>query len=330
MDKEKNKTMSLVSILMLIGGFTLILVSILMSEVLKWPPYASGFCRDLGLLLSAVVSGSIVHEKLLRDAMFDEWRGELRVHAQEAALVTHKLFCDKPPGMTGLSYLSPHRRNFPRYYDWVNVMEPQDLFFAGRSVLHRIDADIRDRDTKSSAEAVLFRRLLEGCKITILFLDPRIDIIDRLAREEGQQKDAMLANIATSIGICKRLHDLLRNTTVPPTAQITIRIYDAVPYFAYHSTTKEQKTGEREDDIIVGFYFLSDLGSTSAAYEVVDQNTRDQFRGHFVTTAARARDTTLLEVTAASDRRYFNEELYLRLCSFLAKELSETIRPRLS
>jgi hypothetical protein len=71
---------------------------------------------------------------------------------------------------------------------------PQDLFFAGRSVLHRIDADIRAR-TGATAVDVILRRLKERSRVYILFLDPRIDIIARLADEEGQTLSAMLGDL---------------------------------------------------------------------------------------------------------------------------------------
>src|SRR5262249_65442 len=155
------------------------------------------------------------YEKLLRDEMLkaivDELDQKLEARipqladvASETAMEVHKLFCERPPRMTGIRLLHDVRRNFSGYYSWVTEQKAQDLFFAGRSVLHRIDADIRAR-TGGSAEEILLRRLKENSKIRILFLDPRTDILNRLAKEEGQTLQAMLGDIATSIGICRRL-----------------------------------------------------------------------------------------------------------------------------
>lgn len=159
--------------------------------------------------------------------------------------------------MTGIRQLSEVRRNYSGYYQWVNEQRPQDLFFAGRSVLHRIDADIRAR-TGATAADVILRRLKEGSKIHILFLDPRIDIIARLADEEGQTLNAMLGDIDTSLKICRSLAELLeaQYKDLPPGAELSVRVYDRVPYFAYHKQDRE---------VIVGFYFDSAKGSTLAA-----------------------------------------------------------------
>lgn len=169
-------------------GLFVIMVSVAGSEIWHWPVWLSAFVRDVGLLLSAVMAGTLLHEKLLRDEMvkvvgeeleqkLDERIPKVREALDEtnsAAAVTlerklahvpsaaakevHRLFSESPPGMTGIKLLSEVRRGFGGYYAWVNHQKPQELFFAGRSVLHRIDADIRSK-TDGSAENVLFRRL---------------------------------------------------------------------------------------------------------------------------------------------------------------------------
>ena len=49
------------------------------------------------------------------------------------------------PRSSGLKLIAPIRRGYAGYYPWAIVTEPQDLFFAGRSVLHRIDSDFVSR-----------------------------------------------------------------------------------------------------------------------------------------------------------------------------------------
>lgn len=273
------RSAGLLSLLLFFAGLFLVTLSVLMTEVWHATIFAA-FVRDIGLLLSAVMAGTMLHERLLRQEMLkvvvDELdkRLEARIPTLEnisdkTSKAVHGLFSERPPEMTGLRFVCEARRDYGGYYDWVNERKPQELFFAGRSVLHRIDADIRKR-TKTFAEDVLLRRLTEGSKIKILFLDPRTSILERLAKEEGQRSRDMLADIATSLGICRRLQALLEAEyeKLQPGAQLGIRVYDRVPYFAYH---------QQDDIVLVGFYFRSTIGSTSAAYEPVDVVTKQVF-----------------------------------------------------
>ena len=165
------KTAALAAYGLFFTGLALILLSVLGSEAWGWPDWLVHFVRDLGLLLAAVMAGTILHEKLLRDEM--NYSFSLELDRRFAALrgdtakEVHRLFIERPPAVTGIRQVNDVRRNFSGYYQWVNERQPQDLFFAGRSVLHRIDADIRAR-TGASAADVILRRLKEGSKIRII------------------------------------------------------------------------------------------------------------------------------------------------------------------
>lgn len=215
--------------------------------------------------------------------------------------------------MTGLRLLSNVRRNSEDYYRWTLKREPQTLFFAGRSILHRIDADVRRR-TGGSAEDSIINCLKEGSKITVLFLDPRTNILERLADEEGEPTDSMLGNIAISLGICQRLVDRLRNehATLPSRTRLTIRVYDRIPYFAYH---------KQNEQMIVGFYFLSTEGSSTASYEVIDDNTKKTFEEHFGKIRAEAKSGILLDYNGAHGGSTFNDALFHNLAGFLKTKL---------
>jgi hypothetical protein len=300
-------------------GLFLIMLSVLGSEVWKWEIWISAFVRDIGLLMSAVMAGTLLHERLLRDEMI-KFTGEelstildakipnLEKAAELTAHTVHELFRQSPPEMTGLRLVAPRRRNFSGYYGWVNERNPQELFFAGRSVLHRIDADIKinTANRTSSAENIILRRLKEGSKIRVLFLDPRTNIIERLAKEEGQRLEAMVGDVATSLEICKRLYDLIRDEceSISPRAELTIRTYDKVPYFAYH---------RQDNNVIVGFYFSSSIGSSSAAYDLVDEETKQLFGAHFDRILSEAGPNSLLEFDGARGRYAFNETLWTEL-----------------
>ena len=173
------------------------------------------------------------------------------------------------PRFGGLRHIDDVRRNSSVYYNWIVEQRPQELFFAGRSVLHRIDADIQER-IGSTAEKILLRRLKEGSRISVAFLNPWIDIIGRLAEEEDQRLQTMLGDIATSLGICRRLYNLLEAEfpNLPKGAFLRVKVYDAVPYFAYH---------KEDTRTIIGFYFQSDVGSSSA-YEVLSEKTKAAFQ----------------------------------------------------
>lgn len=190
------------------------------------------------------------------------------------------------PPKSGIQLVADVRRGWEGYYLWATTTRTQELFFAGRSVLHRINQDFKERSLPD-AEDVIFRKLTEGCEIRILFLDPRTNIIGRLAKEEGQDLDKMLEDIATSLGICKRLYNLLSKNNVTARAFLSIRVYDEVPYFAYHKV---------DNTVNAGFYFSTTLGHQSSAYEIIDEKNKKLFSGHFTSIHDRAEKTYILEL----------------------------------
>jgi hypothetical protein len=319
---NKIRTTGLLTYGLFFMGLCLVMLSVLGSEVLKWPLVFNAFIRDIGLLISAVMAGTILHEKLLRDEMLEDITTNLDEKLREripdtlknADLIAdkvHNLFSETPPALKGINLINDTRRNFARYYTWVIEQKAQDLFFAGRSVLHRIDADIRLR-TGGSMEEIILRKLKEGSRIHILFIDPRCNIIERLALEEGQAAKRLLGDIAKSIGICKRIFNLLdaNYLQIPQNAELSIKVYDKIPYFAYH---------KQDDEVIIGFYFLTGLGCTSAAYEVLDKRTKDHFGDHFVPIFLEAE--IIVDFDGARGRPSFNEELFIEMCKVLEEKI---------
>ena len=199
----------------------------------------------------------------------------------------HEKLREAPLTTAGIRLVSSVRKGYSGYYLWAVDNTSTDLFFAGRSVLQRIETDFHSREI-GAIEQVLLRRIREGCVIRIMFLDPRSDLVERLAIEEGQTTDQMLIDLAKSVGVVVRLSNLLcAQYSLSAPAKLQIRIYDEVPYFAYHRVA---------DEAIVGFYFSSALGHASAAYELVDPQTQSFFEGHFLSMFERARDGNLLEL----------------------------------
>ncbi len=258
----------------------------------------------LGLAFTVAGIASSFHEGILR-------RLEGRETARKVADEVQSRLEAAPLSATGIRLLSPVRKGYAGYYLWAVDNGPEELFFAGRSVLHRIDADFRSRSL-GGAESVFARRIAEGANVKILFVDPRSDIIPRLAREEGQEPEELLSDVATSIGVCVRLFAELRNRELPPGSSLDVLVFDQIPYFSYHSVG---------DNVIVGFYFSSTLGYSSAAFEVVDIQTKEFFAEHFRSIFSRAADRYILRTSPHSGAI----ELNRALIDDLKKPISEAI-----
>ncbi len=226
---------------------------------------------------------------------------------------TVELLQNQPIEPKGLKMIASKRRGYDGYYNWLAVTSPQELFFAGRAVLHRIQNDLDNRNI-GPLENLLARKMDEGGNITLLFLDPRSDIIDRLASEEGQSKKQLLSDIAFSLGICVRLHKLIHGKRWKPPTELHIRVYDEVPYFAYH---------KEDNKALVGFYYAKSVGSTSAAFEILDMETLKFFQSHFDIIYDRAQKTDILEVSTRQPVAEFNSAFYLELYDSLVNNLGK-------
>jgi hypothetical protein len=259
--------------------------------------------------LSLIVTGILnaFREVALLRLESEETSAEIAKRVQEGMLQI------LPSASQGIQLVSPVRRGYDGYYRWATTTEPRELFFAGRSVLHRIDADFRNRGLPR-VEQVLLRKLQEGSAVRIMFLDPRSDLVSRLAEEEGQTEHGMWSDMATSLGICHRLYQAAKGTNFPARAQLSIRVYDAVPYFSYHRDN---------DDVIVGFYFVTALGSQSAAFSVIDEETRSFFGGHFTSIFDHSSGNTILDVTPQRGRPTFNSSLYDEVRIMLSGNLGQ-------
>lgn len=262
-----------------------------------------GLLSNVGLAL--IVAGIV--------AVFQELVLSRLEQGETAQLVADKVYqqlYESPLQSVGIRLVAPVRKGYAGYYVWAISTTPQTMFFAGRSVLHRIDSDFRSRGL-GIAEDVITRRLSQGAKFWLMFLDPRSDLIPRLAREEGQDPEQLLCDVATSIGICERLYNKLKEKEFTP-ASLEIRLYDEIPYFAYHRVN---------NDVIVGFYFSTALGHTSAAYEAVDQQTKNFFEGHFL--SIRSRGSILLQIPEHRNKPDLNLVLLSQIKESLVKHLGE-------
>ncbi len=271
----------LIAIVLILAGIILLLI-----------PY-SGVMSDLvskiGLALVVAGTVSLFHEVILK-----------RLEGEETAMLfsgrVEKILLENPLYVSGIRLISPVRRGLEQYYYWTISTDPQQMYFAGRSVLHRIEADLYSRGL-GPVEEIIARRLSEGATIHIMFLNPKSSIVPRLANEEGQSREDFVANIATTIGICEKLYAVMKDRAFAPEAELHVQMYDEIPYFAYHAV---------DDSVILGFYFASALGHATAAYEVLDVQTKEFFRKHF--DALFARSESVLQLSRRDGRATFNND----------------------
>lgn len=259
---------------------------------------------NLGLAFIVTGVVSTFHEGIIR-------RLENNETACAVANEVHDKLKETPLSATGIKLVSSVRKGYSGYYQWSLDNDTNEMFFAGRSVLHRIDADFRER-LIGTAESLIARRLSEGASFKIIFLNPLSGLIRRLAEEEGQTENQLLSDVAISLGICQRLHEIIKADKLPNQANLDIRVFDEIPYFAYHRVN---------DHVIIGFYFSSLLGHASAAYEVVDRQTKEFFGEHFLSIYQRASDEYLLKI----DQHSRKPKLNIRLINQLRERLIDKI-----
>lgn len=236
-------------------------------------------------------------------------RLEVEESRDSIAKAVHQKIISSLDTSVGLKLAAPIRRGYDGYYTWITKTQSQTIFLAGRSVLHRIQYDLQRRELGSCEEALL-RKLKEGSEIRLLFLDPRSDLIDRLAMEEDREPEALLNNLSDSLSIVNRLYNLTINKHFHNSAQLFVRLYDKVPYFAYHQVN---------EDVLIGFYFATSLVQTSSVYTVIDENSKRHFGDYFASIFTSAKP--LFELSARTPSVWFNENLNEEIKSHLVRRL---------
>jgi hypothetical protein len=110
-------------------------------------------------------------------------------------------------------------------------------------------------------------------------------------------------------------------------SHLAVQVFDRVPYFAYH---------KQDDQTIIGFYFSSDRGDTSPAYELIDGQTKGVFAAQFNRIMADVAQNTLVEFDGATGRPSFDDHLFVELhrhpslAAHLGKEKAEELLGALS
>lgn len=191
------------------------------------------------------------------------------------------------------------------------------MFFAGRSVLHRMKKDFEDRGLPAIHEA-LIQKMKTGSKIRILFLNPTWDLIEAIASQEGRTSARELySDLKTTCLIVNELWKGLK-CTAPLVGSIEIRIYQEISQYAYHYT-KDLASGRVE--MFVGFYFAEQLGWQSALFQVYSADIQRTFERHFARLFERAQ-LLLTYPSGGAGLESFDNISYQAALSFLESKLS--------
>lgn len=211
----------------------------------------------------------------------------------------------------GLILASQVRRGYRGYYEWVTADGPLNIFIAGRSVLHRIQADL-DALKWGKIEDIIINKLKDKSIIKILLIDPRSNLIERLAREEGRQPEHFYANLQESFRTINKIYTIIKEYKIQHCAEFSIRLYDKIPYFAYHKVNAK---------VIVGFYFASSITPNSSAYEVTDEYTMEQFEKHFYSIFENS--IPLIEASTKHLHTFFNHTEFKEIETYIENKVKQ-------
>jgi hypothetical protein len=216
----------------------------------------------------------------------------------------------------GIHILSPERAGYDAYHHWLVHTTPEDMFFAGHSVLHRVQIDLTKRDLGRIEERIV-TRLEAGSRIRVIFLEPTWDFIKNIAESEHQPYEKMMTDLAITLGICRRLWTELEDKH-PVSGSIHIWMCKEIQQYAFHSGTNRE-TGASQ--LLVGLYFANMLGMNSPLFAVDHKDIQDTFTAHFTTIAKRS--VSLLEYSPPI--KHFNHDLYFHCRDALCKAIDQSL-----
>lgn len=217
--------------------------------------------QSLGLAFIVAGTVAVFREGLL--APFS--RAELRQRFDELSDLLRR---------PGVYMVAEEREGDPRYHAWLLETRQQDMFFAGHSVLHRVEQDFQSRSKFPHVDEALRQKVAEGSNIKVLFLDPTWDFLDQIAKYQGQEPKELRLDLATTIGRCKMLWQSL-DSNLP--GEIDIRTSRDFVQYAFHRVCCSQR---RQDLVLVGFYFAGQTGKKSPLFLVEDKVIQGFFVEH--------------------------------------------------
>ena len=180
----------------------------------------------------------------------------------------------------GIHIIKKERGGFSGYHKWVLESEPREMFFAGRSVLHRMRSDFKNLSLAPVEDAIV-EKMKGGFRIRILFMDPRWEMVERIATMEGRASPTQLyADLEESLDVAKKIWEKLQTIGVPLSGSLEIRLCSNISQFAYHCV-KSITNPDTDTEMLVGFYFAIHLGWKTPLFEVRDKEIRPYFETHF-------------------------------------------------
>ena len=187
----------------------------------------------------------------------------------------------------GMKIIRDERLGFSGYHKWIVDTDALEMFFAGRSVLHRMEKDFKDRKVGSVPDAFI-NHMRIGSRIRILFLDPTWDLLERIGAQEGRSNSLSLYNdLKTSLSLVKNLWDSLKSLNDSLPGSIDVRVYDTISQYAFHRVCDKNK---EKIEMYVGFYFADMLGWQSALFDISSKKIHSLFERHFSLIFDRARE----------------------------------------
>lgn len=269
--------------------------------------------QSLGLSLIVTGSVTIFQEAVLNPLRRDEFSEQInRISYQTKENFETVFSLMRRPG---IYMISPERRGSMRYYKWLLERSPQKIFFAGHSVLHRIQSDFDKQGLVPVYEA-LRQKVAEGSKVQILFLDPTWDYLDKVARDEGQESTKLRTDLAESLGLCKKLWGHIE--TEKYAGEIEIRMCSALKQYAFHRVSCSEKS---EDEVLVGFYFAGRLGMKSPLFAVEDEQIQEFFIEHFTNVFEKSE----ILLSYSREFRDFDHSYYRKCRDALAQHIEEKV-----
>lgn len=302
------------AIMRILSGLVMGLLGITLALITNGVAGAVGILgQSLGLSLIVTGSVTVFQESVLAPLRRDEFSEQInRISYQTKENFETVFSLMKRPG---IYMISPERRGSMRYYKWLLERSPQKIFFAGHSVLHRIQADF-DKQGLVPVYDALRQKVTEGSKIQILFLDPTWDYLDNVARDEGQESARLRTDLAESLGHCKKLWNHIE--TEKYAGEIEVRLCSALKQYAFHRVSCSDRN---EDEVLVGFYFAGRLGMKSPLFAVEDEQIQEFFIEHFSNVFEKSR----VLLSYSREFRDFDHTYYRKCRDSLALQLEEKI-----
>jgi len=216
-----------------------------------------------------------------------------------------------------ICWVSDEGKGHPAYHQWKLETKSQTMWFAGHSVLHSIQQDFASQKL-GSVEESFKEKLSEGSTIKVLFLDVMWDLLDKVAEGEGQSGTAIRIDIATSMGICKKIYECIQKDNL--VGNIEIRTCQELKQYAFQYVKCRER---KQSNMVCKFYFAGRLGVESPLFAVPGRKIQGCFIRHFI----RVFDNSycLLRYSRRGLDKHFDQDYYVKCKESLKSKLDPKV-----